>query len=142
LDWSFKEIPLGKAEVLKDGKDLVIIAIGNMVYQALKAAKELEKEGISAAVINARFLKPLDKELLLEFIQKTGKVLTVEENALIGGLSSAVCELIMEEGLSGIKFKKIGLPDKFIEHGDLRTLRDKYGLNYQHIISTARSLLE
>jgi 1-deoxy-D-xylulose-5-phosphate synthase len=142
LDWSFKEIPLGKAEVLKDGKDLVIIAIGNMVYQALKAAKELEKEGISAAVINARFLKPLDRELLLEFIQKTGKVLTVEENALIGGLSSAVCELIMEEGLSGIKFKKIGLPDKFIEHGDLRTLRDKYGLNYQHIISTARALFE
>ncbi len=140
LDWDFKEIPLGKAELLKDGKDLTIIAIGNMVYQALKASRELEKEGISAGVINVRFLKPLDKDLIIEQAKKTKRVLTVEENAKLGGLGSAVSEILMEEGVL-VKFKKIGLPDKFVEHGDLKTLREIYGLTYQNIISEVKKLL-
>ncbi|RKX62204.1 MAG: 1-deoxy-D-xylulose-5-phosphate synthase [Thermodesulfobacteriota bacterium] len=132
LDWDFKEIPFGKAELLKDGKDLTIIAIGNMVYQALKAAQELETEGISVAVINARFIKPLDEELILSFAKKTGKILTVEENALIGGFGSAIYELIADKNVS-VKLKRIGLPDKFIEHGDLKTLKAKYGLTSEYI---------
>ncbi|HEA84261.1 MAG TPA: 1-deoxy-D-xylulose-5-phosphate synthase, partial [Thermodesulfobacterium geofontis] len=84
LDWDFKEIPFGKAELLKDGKDITVIAIGNTVYQALKVAEELEKEDISLAVINARFVKPLDEILILDFAKKTGKIITVEENTLIG----------------------------------------------------------
>ncbi len=140
LDWDFKEIPLGKAELLKDGKDLTIIAIGNMVYQALKASQELEKEGISAGVINVRFLKPLDKDLIIEQAKKTQRILTVEENAKLGGLGSAVSELLIEEGVS-VKFKRIGLPDNFVEHGDLKTLREIYGLTYQNIISEVKKIL-
>jgi 1-deoxy-D-xylulose-5-phosphate synthase len=140
LDWEFKEIPLGKAELIKDGKDLTIIAIGNLVYQALKAAEDLEKEGVSLAVINARFVKPLDEELILAFAKKTGKIITVEENALIGGLGSAVCELLADKNIS-VKIKRIGLPDKFIEHGDLKTLKRKYALTSEALKNTALELL-
>jgi 1-deoxy-D-xylulose-5-phosphate synthase len=140
LDWEFKEIPLGKAELIKDGKDLTIIAIGNLVYQALKAAEDLEKEGVSLAVINARFVKPLDEELILAFAKKTGKIITVEENALIGGLGSAICELLADKNIS-VKIKRIGLPDKFIEHGDLKTLKRKYALTSEALKKTALELL-
>uniref|UniRef100_A0A7V4JQJ8 1-deoxy-D-xylulose-5-phosphate synthase n=1 Tax=Thermodesulfobacterium geofontis TaxID=1295609 RepID=A0A7V4JQJ8_9BACT len=140
LDWEFKEIPFGKAELMKDGKDLTLIAIGNLVYQALKAAEELEKEGISLAVINARFVKPLDEELILEFAKKTGKIITVEENALIGGFGSAICELLADKNIS-VKIKRIGLPDKFIQHGDLKTLKRKYALTSETLKNTALELL-
>jgi 1-deoxy-D-xylulose-5-phosphate synthase len=140
LDWEFKEIPLGKAELIKDGKDLTIIAIGNLVYQALKAAEDLEKENISIAVINARFIKPLDEDLILDFAKKTGKIITVEENTLIGGFGSAVCELLADRNIP-VKIKRIGLPDKFIEHGDLKTLKRKYGLTSESLKKIALDLL-
>jgi 1-deoxy-D-xylulose-5-phosphate synthase len=140
LDWELKEIPLGKAELIKDGKDLTIIAIGNLVYQALKAAEDLEKENISIAVINARFVKPLDEDLILDFAKKTGKIITVEENTLIGGFGSAVCELLADKNVS-VKIKRIGLPDKFIEHGDLKTLKRKYGLTSETLKKIALELL-
>ena len=140
LDWEFKEIPLGKAELIKDGKDLTIIAIGNLVYQALKAAEDLEKENISIAVINARFIKPLDEDLILDFAKKTGKIITVEENTLIGGFGSAVCELLADRNVP-VKIKRIGLPDKFIEHGDLKTLKRKYGLTSETLKKIALELL-
>jgi len=140
LDWEFKEIPLGKAELIKDGKDLTIIAIGNLVYQALKAAEDLEKENISIAVINARFIKPLDEDLILDFAKKTGKIITIEENTLIGGFGSAVCELLADRNIP-VKIKRIGLPDKFIEHGDLKTLKRKYGLTSETLKKIALELL-
>jgi 1-deoxy-D-xylulose-5-phosphate synthase len=140
LDWELKEIPLGKAELIKDGKDLTIIAIGNLVYQALKAAEDLEKENISIAVINARFVKPLDEDLILDFAKKTGKIITVEENTLIGGFGSAVCELLADKNVP-VKIKRIGLPDKFIEHGDLKTLKRKYGLTSETLKKIALELL-
>jgi len=140
LDWDFKDIPLGKAELIKDGEDVVVIAVGNMVYQALKAAEELEKEGFSVAVINARFIKPLDEELIIEFAKKTKRVITVEENTLIGGFGSAVCELLLDKNVP-VKIKRIGLPDKFIEHGDLKTLKIKYGLTSEHIKQSVLELL-
>ncbi|MCD6490090.1 MAG: 1-deoxy-D-xylulose-5-phosphate synthase [Thermodesulfobacterium sp.] len=140
LDWDFKEIPFGKAELLKDGKDITVIAIGSMVYQVLKAAEELEKEGVSLAVINARFVKPLDENLILDFAKKTGKIITVEENTIIGGFSSAVCELLADKNIS-VKIKRIGLPDKFIEHGDLKTLKKNYGLTSEYIKKVALELI-
>ncbi|MBO8143782.1 MAG: 1-deoxy-D-xylulose-5-phosphate synthase [Thermodesulfobacterium sp.] len=140
LDWDFKEIPFGKAELLKDGKDVTVIAIGNTVYQALKVAEELEKEDISLAVINARFVKPLDENLILDFAKKTGKIITVEENTLIGGFGSAVCEFLADKNVS-VKIKRIGLPDKFIEHGDLKTLKKNYGLTSEYIKQVVLELI-
>ncbi|MCD6548173.1 MAG: 1-deoxy-D-xylulose-5-phosphate synthase [Thermodesulfobacterium sp.] len=140
LDWDFKEIPFGKAELLKDGKDVTVIAIGNTVYKALKVAEELEKEDISLAVINARFVKPLDENLILDFAKKTGKIITVEENTLIGGFGSAVCEFLADKNVS-VKIKRIGLPDKFIEHGDLKTLKKNYGLTSEYIKQVVLELI-
>ena len=140
LDWEFKEISFGKAELIRDGKDLTIITIGNLVYQALKVSEELEKEGVTIAVINARFVKPLDEELILDFAKKTGKIITVEENALIGGFGSAICELLADKNIP-VKIKRIGLPDKFIEHGDLKTLKRKYALTSEALKKTALELL-
>jgi 1-deoxy-D-xylulose-5-phosphate synthase len=140
LDWELKELPLGKGEILKDGKDLAIIAIGHMVYPSLRASLELEKEGYSVAVINARFVKPLDEELILEYAKKTKRVVTVEENTLIGGFGSAVAELLMEKGIK-VKFKRIALPDKFVEHGDLKNLRKKYSLDEEGIKSVVLEVL-
>ncbi len=128
LDWEFKDIPLGKAEILKDGKDATVLAIGHMVYPSLNAALELEKEGISVGVVNMRFVKPIDKETILKLANITKKILTVEENVLIGGFGSAVAEVLIENNNTNLKFKRLGLPDKFIEHGDLVNLRNKYGL--------------
>lgn len=141
LDWHFKEIPLGKAELLKDGKDITIVAIGNMVYPAIKAAFEAEKKGISVAVINARFVKPLDKELIVEMARKTKKVITLEENVITGGFGTAISELLLQKEIPGLKIRMIGLPEKFIEHGDLFTLRKKYGLTYENILKTIEQLL-
>ncbi|MCS7199968.1 MAG: 1-deoxy-D-xylulose-5-phosphate synthase [Caldimicrobium sp.] len=132
LDWNFRFIPVGKGEVLKDGGDGVIFAIGSMVYPALHSAKSLEKKGLNVAVINVRFLKPLDKELILEFTRKTGRVLVVEENTTEGGLGSAIAETILEANLK-TAFAKIALPDKFIEQGDLQSLKQKYGLCEEYI---------
>ncbi|WP_422821899.1 1-deoxy-D-xylulose-5-phosphate synthase [Thermodesulfobacterium thermophilum] len=141
LDWEFKEIPFGKGEVLKSGKDLTILAVGSMVYPALKAALEAEKFGLSVEVINARFVKPLDEDLILSSVQKTKKVLLVEENTLIGGFSSAVLEFLTDKGIKGIEVKRLGLPDRFIEHGDLKTLHAKYHLNTEGILLKIKEFL-
>ncbi|WP_425425803.1 1-deoxy-D-xylulose-5-phosphate synthase [Thermodesulfobacterium hveragerdense] len=141
LDWEFKEIPLGKAEVLKSGKDLTILAVGSMVYPALKAAWEAEKFGLSVEVINARFVKPLDEDLILSSVQKTKKVLLVEENTLIGGFGSAVLEFLGDKGIKGIEVKRLGLPDRFIEHGDLKTLHVKYHLSTEGILLKIKEFL-
>lgn len=141
LDREFKEIPLGTAEILKDGKEAVILAIGYPVCLALQAGLELEKEGISVGVINVRFLKPLDRETLLNYIKNTKKVLTIEENTQIGGLASAIAELLVEENLC-VFFDKIALPDYFIEHGDLKSLREKYGFTIKTIKEKIYKLVE
>ncbi len=141
MDKTFEYIPPGKGELLKDGKDGVIFSIGSMCYPALKAGLELEKKGLSVAVINVRFLKPLDRELLREYAQRTSRVLVVEENSIYGGLGSALAELILEEGLE-VKFAHLGLPDQFIEQGDLKTLREKYGLSPEKIVEKFVNLVE
>jgi 1-deoxy-D-xylulose-5-phosphate synthase len=122
LDHDLKNLPIGKGELLREGNDLVLIPIGNRVYPALEAANGLQKIGISAAVINPRFVKPLDGNLILEWAEKTGKVITIEENVVSGGFGSAVLELLAN-ATTRIKTKVIGLPDHFIEQGPLETLR-------------------
>ncbi len=141
LDWELKELPIGQGELLREGTDVLFLAIGNMVYPALKAAHLLEKEGLSAAVVNARFVKPLDRELILNLARRIKKVVTVEENVLQGGFGAAVLELLAQEGLN-IPVKMIGLPDKFIEHGAPDLLREKYGLTPEKIAQNAFSWLE
>ncbi len=140
LDWELKQIPIGSGELLREGKDLVIVAIGHTVYPALEAAEKLAAEDISAAVINARFVKPLDEELILTWAKKTGKVVTVEENTLLGGFGSAVLELLAQKEIF-IPVKRIGLPDKFIEHGAPSLLREKYGLEARGLVEAIKAFV-
>ncbi|TAN40039.1 MAG: 1-deoxy-D-xylulose-5-phosphate synthase [Nitrospirae bacterium] len=130
----------GKAEVLREGDDLCILAVGSSVAPSLKAAEMLAQQGIRAAVINARFVKPIDEELILEFARRTGKLLTVEENILAGGFGSAVLECISRSGLSGVSIKMLGIGDQFVEHGTQKFLRNKYGLDEEGICRAATAL--
>lgn len=122
-------LEIGKGEILLDGDDVAIITIGSMVYPSIEAASLLKKSGIDAAVINARFVKPLDEEMLLNIAGKYGNIITVEDGALVGGFGSAVLELLECQGVSGVRVKRIGIPDRFIEHGSIRELHRIYGLD-------------
>jgi 1-deoxy-D-xylulose-5-phosphate synthase len=141
MDTEYKAIPVGQAETVKEGNDLMILALGNMVLPALEAAEDLEKEGISARVMNCRFVKPLDKKIA-EHAEAIGRVLVVEENIRQGGFGGAVLEMFNDLGLRNIRIKRIGLPDKFIEHGPSKILREKYGLDAEGILKEARELIE
>jgi len=140
LDSEYRIIPIGESEVLKEGKDLTLIALGSMVRPSLEAAAEMEKEGLSASVVNCRFVKPLDRRLA-DYSRKTGKVLVIEENIKEGGLGSAVLELFSDMGLRDVTVKRLGLPDRFIEHGTVEVLREKLGLDKAGIMKAAKSLL-
>lgn len=134
-------LPLGRGELLGEGEDLVIIAIGITVYPAMEAAGLLRERGIRAAVVNARFVKPLDSELILGWARRTGHVVTVEENALQGGFGSALLELLQEEKVTGVKVKRIGIPDRFIEQGSQAQLRSDLGLDAAGIAATVEAFL-
>jgi 1-deoxy-D-xylulose-5-phosphate synthase len=129
----FKELPIGKAEVLRNGKDVALIAVGTPVYPALDAAETLAKDGIECTVVNARFIKPLDSELILHLARETNRLLTIEENVLAGGFGSAVLQLVENANLVGVMTQCIGLPDEFIEHGPQELLRAKFGLDAEGI---------
>ena len=130
---SENQIELGKAELLKDGEDITIIAIGKMVARAMKIAEKLQKEDIKAAVINSRFLKPLDKEKIKESVIKTKIVVTVEDGTIINGLATAVSEVIAENGIKDKKILNYAYPDKFIQHGSVAELEKIYGLDEEKI---------
>lgn len=138
LDQTFRALPLGKAEVLRPGQDGVILAIGSMVYPAFEAANILAAEGIDLSVVNARFIKPLDHDLILTLARSMGRIFTVEENALMGGFGSAVLELLEEEGVEGTQVMRFGYPDQFIEQGEQPELRKMYGLNSEGIAAGIR----
>ena len=120
------EIKSGKAEILKDGKDVSIIAIGKTVARAMEVANMLKDEKIDAEVINARFLKPLDKETAIKSIEKTKCVVTIEDGTIIDGLGTAVKELITDKDLKDIKIKSYAYPDEFIKHGAVEELEKLY----------------
>ncbi|HBG45382.1 MAG TPA: 1-deoxy-D-xylulose-5-phosphate synthase [Deltaproteobacteria bacterium] len=130
-------IPAGEAEVLRTGKDATIIALGTMVGPAMEAALSLEKAGIHAGVINARFVKPLDAGCILKAAASTGCLVTVEEGALQGGFGAAVLELL-EERMVTIPVKRLGVPDEFIEHGTQEELRERLGLTAGGIEAAVR----
>ena len=130
-------IKLGKAEVLSEGKDLAIFAIGSSVYPSLEASRRLAGEGIKAGVINARFIKPLDEELILNVLRNTKKIVTVEEGIVEGGFGSAILELMEKENIKGVKVKRIGFPSEFIEHGGRVELLKKYNLTSEGKIGRA-----
>lgn len=121
------------AEIIKEGNDLSIIAIGKMVDRAVEISNILEKQGKDVEIINARFLKPLDEESILKSITKTRNVITIEDNILKGGLGSNIEELILENGLENIEFKKYGYPDEFVKHGSVSEIEEKYGLSAEKI---------
>jgi 1-deoxy-D-xylulose-5-phosphate synthase len=131
VEKKLKELPVGKGEVLKTGEDLTIIAIGSAVVSAMDSAWILNNKGIDCAIVDARFAKPLDSELILETVSSTKRLVTVEENVLAGGFGSAVLSLL--SSIAGIRALRIGIPDEFVEHGTQELLRAGYSLNAEGI---------
>lgn len=142
LDTELKCLQLGKGEQLVDGDDLTIIAIGSTVYPALQAADALKEKGIVAGVVNARFVKPLDAELILGVARRTGRIMTVEENALQGGFGSAVLELLYDNNLQDVKVRRLGLPDHYIEQGSQAQLRKDVGIDAEGITAAALEFMK
>ena len=134
-------LPLGKGELLREGTDIALVAIGVTVHQAVAAAERLAQEGISAAVINARFVKPIDGDLIAAVAREVKCLLTVEESTAMGGFGSAVLELLSEKGITNLPTKCLGLPDWFIEQGPQDLLREKYGLTADGVHQQAKQLL-
>ena len=136
-------LEIGKAEILKEGNDVAIIAYGSMVNPALEASASLENDNIYATVINARFVKPLDSELILALAQSYRLIVTVEEAYLAGGFGSAVMELLEENALlDKIKVVRMGVPDRIITHGDPKLLLAKYGLDADGIYTKVKETIE
>jgi 1-deoxy-D-xylulose-5-phosphate synthase len=138
-----KVLEIGKAEILRDGGDVAILAYGSMVYPAMEATKNLEKDGIDATLVNARFVKPLDNELILALAETKRVIVTVEEAYLAGGFGSAVMELLEENNLlDRVKVVRMGVPDRIITHGDPKLLLAKYGLDADGIYTRVRETIE
>ena len=139
-----KLMEIGKAEILRDGGgEIAILAYGSMVYPAMEAAENLAKDGIEATVINARFVKPLDAELILALAQSKRIIVTVEEAYLAGGFGSAVLELLEENSLlEKVKVVRMGVPDRIVTHGDPKILLAKYGLDADGIYTRVKESLE
>ncbi len=129
-----QSLPIGKGEVLRKGEDLLLLAIGNRVHPALEAAEILAESGVSATVVNARFVKPLDEELIITLAEQIGKVITIEDHVLMGGFGSAVLELFADRGLTGVRVKRLGIPDHFVEHGEVKTLYHLCGYDEDAIV--------
>lgn len=134
-DYKFE---FGKGEIITDGKDVTIIATGLMVHKAIKTAEILKAEGIQARVINMHTIKPIDKDLIIESAKKTGKIVTVEEATVLGGLGSAVSEIVSE--YCPCLVKRIGVMDKFGKSGKPDLLLEEYGLTSEHIVEVAKSI--
>lgn len=141
LDAELKTLEIGRGEQLVEGKDLCIIAIGSTVYPALQAAETLKSQGIAAGVVNARFVKPLDAELILSVARSTGCIVTVEENALQGGFGSTVLELLSENGLHDVRVKRLGIPDFYVEHGSQTQLRKDLGIDAEGITAAVQKFV-
>jgi 1-deoxy-D-xylulose-5-phosphate synthase len=141
LDPDIKALPLGEAELLRDGRDVALLAIGRTVHPALEAAVELAAQGIDVAVLNARFVKPLDRQRILPLARRCSALVTVEEHAAMGGFGSAVLEALAEAGVS-LPVRCLGVPDRPVEHGDPDVQRAGFGLDRDGIALAVRALLE
>ncbi|MDH5637033.1 MAG: 1-deoxy-D-xylulose-5-phosphate synthase [Nitrospinota bacterium] len=138
---SFQPVEIGKSELLAKGTDLCLLAAGTMAGPALEVAARLEADGVSTAVVNARFIKPLDQEMILSMARTCGRIITIEENVLSGGFGAGVLE-VLEEGESHTHVKRIGAPDSFVEHGAQEIIRRRLGLDADGIERTTRRFLD
>ncbi len=138
MEEGWEELPIGKAEILRQGDDVLMIAYGSMVHPTLQAAQLLNEHGISATVINARFAKPLDTELFAPLARKIGKVITVEEGCLMGGFGSAIAESLMDLNVV-VPIKRIGVPDILVEHATPDESLASLGLTSDKIAETVRN---
>ena len=137
------ELPIGKAEVLREGKELCFWAIGSMVQSAVQAADQLKEQGIDAGVVNMRFAKPLDKKLLIEHAKRYGKIVTLEEGVLAGGVGSEVLEILDDAGLlQQCAVLRLGIPDEFVTHGDKKLLFRDLGLDTDAIVQKAAAFVK
>jgi 1-deoxy-D-xylulose-5-phosphate synthase len=141
MDETYKTIPLGRSEILKEGKNL-IFAYGSMVYPCLEAAERLEKEGFDLAVVNARFVKPLDEDVILHFSQPGSVIITVEEAILAGGFGSAVREFLDNKQKFHVKFKSIGIPLEIYPHGSSDQIKNLYKLDAEGLVAQIKSFLQ
>ncbi|MFO7713965.1 1-deoxy-D-xylulose-5-phosphate synthase [Desulfosarcina sp.] len=142
LDKTLAIIPIGKGEIVSHGGDLLILAVGSAVSEAVCAGTLLsENHRIQATVVNARFIKPLDRELIVPLVQKIRHVITVEENTIQGGFGSAILELLSDQGINDFTIKRLGILDHFVEHGPQDILRSKYRVDAAAIIDAARAML-
>jgi 1-deoxy-D-xylulose-5-phosphate synthase len=135
-------LAIGKGEILTDGDDLLLLAIGRGVQEALQARELLAQDGIAATVVNCRFVKPLDIDLICPLAAKVSRIVTVEENMRQGGFGSAVLEALADSELTGFTLRRVGVADTFVEHGTQKILRSRYGVDAAAIVAAARQLLE
>jgi 1-deoxy-D-xylulose-5-phosphate synthase len=141
MDPDVKAVPVGEAELLRDGDDALIVAYGSMVHPALEAADELAREhGIQAAVLNARFAKPLDATRIVALARRTGAVVTAEEAAGLGGFGSAVLEALSDAGVPA-RSRRLAVPDRLVEHGNPDAQKAELGLCAEGIARAVRELL-
>ena len=141
LDAELKTLPIGKGEVMREGNAAVIFAIGNEVWPSMQAADILAREGINITVINARFIKPIDDDLVKRFCTPNSRVITVEEGSLAGGFGSAVMERVADLGIENVLFHRIGIPDEYVHHGAQDVLRAQYDLHPEGIAKRVREFL-
>ncbi|MCA9834061.1 MAG: hypothetical protein KC435_08955, partial [Thermomicrobiales bacterium] len=140
-DQPMTTLPIGKAEVLREGKDVSLIAVGAMVPAAVQAANRLHELGYDATVVNARFVKPLDEELILQLADTTGGIITIEENVIAGGFGSAILELLSAHD-KRCPVKTLGVPDKFFDQASQGRLREMAGLSVDAIVENATILVQ
>ena len=134
-----KALPIGKSEIVREGEDVLVLAIGNRVYPALEAAQTLADSGISATVVNARFVKPLDTATILPLAERIGKVITIEDGVVMGGFGSAVLEALAAAGIKDVQVTNLGIPDDFVEHGDVQYLYALCKCDADAIVRTAKA---
>ena len=142
VDLPMQEIPIGRGEILRGGNDVTLVGFGVTVGECLKAADILNEHGIDAAVVNARFAKPLDSELLVQMARQTGAIVTAEENVLAGGFGEGVLELLAENGLAESWLLALGMPDAIVDHGPQATMRQIYQLDAAGIAARTLEALE
>jgi 1-deoxy-D-xylulose-5-phosphate synthase len=142
LDEVIKPLPFGKGKILENGDDVLILAIGKSVGDALEAGHTLKEQGISATVVNCRFVKPLDVELISSLVARIPRVITVEENVRQGGFGSAVLEALNDAGINGLHIERIGVADTFVEHGPQKLLRSIYGVDAAAIVKAAVRMMD
>lgn len=141
MDEQLKTIPIGTWEVLRPGNDAVILTFGTTIEMAIEAAEELQKEGLSVRVVNARFIKPIDEKMMKSILKEGLPILTIEEAVLEGGFGSSILEFAHDQGEYHTPIDRMGIPDRFIEHGSVTALLEEIGLTKQQVANRIRLLM-